>query len=129
MIVKNFSVETAQAAVFDKYGAFFAFSNNQFNEQKKEGVIYEGLASGMVAPVGADIFKELEKIQQEKIAFELANNSLKIIIWDSLANYECQITSNCDDAVEALEQYGINREMIAKEWPAYFQHCVENDYF
>jgi len=35
---------------FKAHGAFFAFSNEQFNEQKKDGVEYTHLFSGLIAP-------------------------------------------------------------------------------
>ena len=42
-----------------KYGAFFAFGNAQFDEQRKEGVKYASLGAGLICPV--DTYRELCK--------------------------------------------------------------------
>lgn len=60
--MKKFNTDDAQSKVFDKYGAFFAFSNEKFNEQKREGVTYASMGnSGLIAPkgTGKQIIKEL----------------------------------------------------------------------
>lgn len=71
----------------------------------------------------------LDSLSDEKTHWELANNSIKTIIWDSLANYECQIIGNYSDAIEALKVYGITEADIKTEWSAYYQTCIDNDYF
>jgi len=129
--MNNYSVTSAQTAIFDKYGTFFAFSAGQLNKGKKEGVKYESGPGGMVSPVGTvrKVYQELGELNDKKVKYELENNSIKDLIWDSLANYECQITGDWDDAVEALEEYGITADQVKAEYPAYFQHCCDNDYF
>ena len=77
------------SAIFEKYGIFFAFSNEQFNSQKKEGVTYVRGVGGMLIPKEnakdfVDAFsrysKDCETEYQEHvsmndyIAYELVNN-------------------------------------------------------
>ena len=38
------------SAIFDRYGIFFAFSTQQFNEQRKGGVTYARGTGGMLIP-------------------------------------------------------------------------------
>ena len=43
-------IEEAQTKAFEKAGAFFAFSDKQFEEQKKEGVRYSYMGAGLICP-------------------------------------------------------------------------------
>ena len=36
--------------ILEANGAFFAFSQSQFDEQKKEGVIYVSMGAGLICP-------------------------------------------------------------------------------
>ena len=45
-----FNYEKECNAMYDKYGAFFAFNDKQFEEQKKDGVIYIGSSFGLLVP-------------------------------------------------------------------------------
>jgi len=121
-----------QSEVFNRYGAFFAFSNKQFDEKKKEGVDYVSLGeSGLIAPKGAgnEIMEALEAIQEEAIKQDLKENTTKGVIHRELANYECQLTGNITDAVEALEPYGVTEKQVIAEWKEYYQMCIDNNYF
>ena len=51
--------------VISKHGAFWAFSNSQFDEQKREGVKYISLGAGLVCPI--DNAKILSKELDETI--------------------------------------------------------------
>ena len=120
-----------QTKLWDDNGAFFAFSQQQLDEKKKEGVVYVSLGSGLIVPKGnaTRVFEGLESIHTESIKQDISENGIKAIIHRELANYETQITGDISDTVEALEDYGITRAQVGKEYPAYFQHCVDNDYF
>ena len=117
--------------IFDKHGAFFAFSNAQYNEKAKENEKYTSLGAGLICPVSAiknlknDMDNAINKYEKQ----DLKENGKQKIIWRELANYECQISYDISDAVHALKSYGITEAEIKKEWPAYLQHCVDNDYF
>lgn len=112
-------------------GAFFAFNNDQFNEQANPLINYKSLGGGLYCPesnIGA-LALQLEDSHTFKINWELSNNTLKDIIWDQLANHEAQITGDIDDACDALKPYSITEDQVKKEWPAYCQNCINNDYF
>lgn len=124
--------EQAQTDLFNKMGAFFAFSQDQFDERKIEGVVYTSMMAGLVCPKNnADaLFQELDNIIQSGIASDIAANGLKKIIHRELANHEAQISMDIESTVHALSGYpGITRETIQAEWREFFQHCIDNDYF
>lgn len=124
-------VEDAQTDLFDEMGAFFAFSNEQFNEQKKEGVQYVNLKHGLICDkknVGA-LIDGLDNIQALGIKKDIAENGIKGIIHRELGNYECQISMCIDDALGALSGYGVTAEQVQAEYKEFFQICVDNDYF
>ena len=41
----------AQTELFNNTGAFFAFSDTQFDEKKKNGVKYAHLGAGLICPI------------------------------------------------------------------------------
>ncbi|MFX4240133.1 DUF7659 family protein [Aliarcobacter butzleri] len=105
-----------QTDAFKKHGAFFAFSASQFNENKIEGVKYADCGHGLICPkenVKA-LLKELDEINQNGIKQDIEENGIEKIIKRELGNYECYYTGEIDDAVEALEDYGITQEQILK---------------
>ncbi len=135
--MKETENEKEQRELFEKYGMFFAFSKKQFEEgvakykHLLKGGNWTDCGQGMYIPsCNFDIFDEeyttLIKTQKEK---ELAEKGKKQIIWDALSNYECQIVCSIEDAIEPLKSYGITEDEINKEYPAYFQMCIDNDYF
>lgn len=81
-------METKQdkiSQVLSQNGAFFAFSDKQFNEQKQEGIKYVSMGAGLICPKeNADkLNKELdiaikETKQAEKEAREARAKALKI---------------------------------------------------
>jgi len=129
--MKHFNIEKQQTAIFEKFGAFFAFGQKQFDERKKEGVTYVNAGAGLLAPKGTaeELCADLAALSKNKIQWELDNNSVKDIIFYSLGNYECQISSDYSDAVDAVKYYGITEAEVAAVWPEYWNHCVDNDYF
>lgn len=107
-------IEAAQTKLFNDTGAFFAFSNKQFDEGKKEGVKYASLGAGLICPADkAQILVDgLESIHKSGIAQDIAENGIDKIIARELANYEAFYTYEIDDTVDALEDYGITREQV-----------------
>ena len=120
-----------QTKLWNDNGAFFAFGDKQLDEQKQEGVSYVSLGMGLIAPKenASKIIEGLESIHMEGIQQDISDNGIKAIIHRELANHEAQITNDISDTVEALEFYGITREQVSEEYPSYFKHCVDNDYF
>ena len=117
--------------LWNENGAFFAFGQKQLDEKKQEGVVYVSMGLGLIVPKGnaARVFEGLESIHTEGIKQDILENGITAIIHRELANYEAQIIGDISDTVEALEDYGITRAQVATEYPAYFQHCIDNDYF
>ena len=127
----HFNIEIKINDLLIANGAFFAFTEQQYNDEALPGVEYKRLYAGMLCPSDnvKTVMNGLDGLSDEKIHWELANNSIKTIIWDSLTNYECQITGDYSDAIEALKVYGISESDIKTEWPAFYQNCIDKDYF
>lgn len=102
------------SAVLEKHGAYFAFSKKQFEEKQVEGVKYVTDGSGMVCPKENynQLIKEMNEIYEEGVKQDIAENGLTAIVKRELANYECYYTNDIEDAVDALESYGITHEQV-----------------
>lgn len=113
-------MEEAQTKAFEKAGAFFAYSNKQFDEQKKQGVRYVSVGLGLICPKDtvAALINELAAIAKQGIKDDLAENGKEGVIKRELANYECFYTGDPSGAVEALEGYGISEEEIMEVFNA-----------
>jgi hypothetical protein len=108
-----------QTALFKTHGAFFAFSNSQFDEQKTEGVTYCQITSGLIAPKehAKAVVDGLAEINRQGIEQDIKENGESSIIRRELANYECTYTYNLDDCIDALDDYAtITVEMIQAEF-------------
>ena len=105
-----------QTAAFDKAGSFFAFGIEQFQEQKKEGVRYMQIGSGMLCPVenAKVLLEELRAIYKESIAQDIKENGLNAIIRRELNNHEAYYTRDIEDTLDALADYPITAEDIQK---------------
>lgn len=124
--------DNAISELLEKHSAFFAFSSAQFEEKENKEYKYCNMGAGLVAPkeFAKTIKDGLSKITEDYIKDRIETMGIKKIIWYELSNHECQITGEYDDVINKLEDYpGIDRETIAAEWPEYWQHCVDNDYF
>ena len=123
--------DAKQTKLWNENGAFFAFSKEQLDAEKKAGVSYVRIGAGLIAPKenASKILKGLESIIAEGIQQDISDNGIKAIIHRELANHEAQITNDISTTLEALEDYGITRAQVSEEYPAYFQHCIDNDYF
>lgn len=121
----------AQTELFNKVGAFFAFSNDQFDKAKKAGVQYVTLGAGMICPEKntKELIDGLKTINDKGIEKDIADNGIKAIIHRELGNYECQITMSYDEVIDVLEPYGISEQQIAEEWNEFWTKCVDNDWF
>ena len=108
--------EEEQTRIFKKYGVFFAFNNQQFAEQKVEGVTYVNGPSGMIIPKEHvdKVIEELNICHEKGIAQDIAENGKNRIIRRELDNYECYYTHDISDAVDALEPYGITEAQVLK---------------
>jgi len=107
-------VKDAQTAVLEKYGVFFAFSNEQFAEKKKDGIKYVSVGMGMIVPKEnvEMVLKALKKVTKDGIALDIEENGHEAIIKRELNNYECQYTGDIDIVVKALKDYGITYDQV-----------------
>jgi hypothetical protein len=124
------TIETLDAILADT-GSFFAFSKDQMNRAKVEGVKYSSLGGGLIVPTEnvTEFMTRFEAMTKATIEKDLKENGKKKIIWRELANYEAQIIGDISDTVSALEDYGITKEEIQHEFKAYMAHCIEHDLF
>lgn len=129
--MKHFNNEAEQTKILIANGAFFAFSSAQWEQANDKASKYKSLGGGMYCPENnvCELTKQLAENLVKKISWELENNTLKDIIWYELANHEAQITGDLMDTIEALTPYKISLENIKHEYKAYFQNCIDNDYF
>lgn len=108
--------EAGISEAMNKAGAFFAFSNSQFDEAKKEGVKYVSLGMGLICPKENvyTLLKEINEVHRKGIEQDIADNGLVGIIKRELNNYECYYTGNTKEAENALSDYPIKAEDIRK---------------
>ncbi|MGF1884098.1 DUF7659 family protein [Vibrio splendidus] len=107
-------IQDKQTQAFNEAGAFFAFSNQQFDDEKKEDVKYASLGMGLICPVdnAKKLMTRLDSIVQEGIAEDIKENGKTAIIRRELFNHECFYTNEICDCVEKLEDYGITYDEI-----------------
>lgn len=106
--------EQKQTALFDSLGAFFAFSNKQFEEKQKEGVKYISMGCGMITPEKnvKQLIDGLSNINKECIELDIAENGIDGIIRRELFNHECFYTGDIDSCIDKLQDYPISPEAI-----------------
>ena len=101
----TFNMQERMTEVFNKYGVFFAFSDEQFLRQRVEGVEYTTFGAGSVVPVkNYDAFmEEFNQLDDEHTKFNLENFTKEELILDELRNHECFYTWEIDEVVELME--------------------------
>lgn len=104
----------AQTKALNEAGAFFAFSKSQYDEQKKEGVIYVNGPAGMICPKEnlAKLMDTLENIYKLAIEQDIAENGLERIVIRELNNHEAYYTTHLESTIEALTDYPVTPEDI-----------------
>lgn len=116
MTAKEHTEKRIEQMLNDK-GAFFAFSQSQFDEQKKEGVTYVRLGLGLLCPKenSVNIIDEVEEIYAQGRKADIEENGLEAIIIRELSNYEAWYTHDPTEAIEALSCYeGISSDLVQK---------------
>jgi hypothetical protein len=105
-----------QTQALRKAGAFFAFSNSQFDEQKKDGVQYVSGVAGLICPKDTikNLMTELDNIYTEAIKQDIAENGLENIIKRELNNHEASYTGSTEDTERALADYPVTADDINK---------------
>jgi hypothetical protein len=107
VMAEGLKKDDRQTILFNETGSFFAFSNKQLDEKKKEGVVYTNLGAGLICPKGKGdfVFEMLEKIEKEEISNRVKNGSLEGIIEQAFYNYETGYTYDETDARDSLAGY------------------------
>jgi hypothetical protein len=105
----NKVVEKKVSELFKELGAFFCFSESQFNENKVDGQVYVDSLGGLLIPEQnvVSLHERLGKIYEDGRKDELAKKGKAHIIREQLYNHECFYTYDITDVVEYLEAYGI----------------------
>lgn len=100
--------------LLDSIGAFFAFSDNQFEEAKKTGVTYCSVGNGLLTPIGSEkkLVSEMSAIYAESRKLDLELNGKESIIRRELFNYESFYIGDIEDAVDALKVYEITEDEV-----------------
>ena len=119
--------QEAQTELFNKYGVFFAFSDKQFDEAKKEGVKYSSMGAGMICPTEhcKAVWEGLSAISKEGREQDLKENGKEAIILRELYNYECYYSGDIEDAVEALEAYEFPYTDIIEVYRSNYAEAME----
>lgn len=107
-------ISEKQTAVFNETGAFFAFSDKQFLENKKDGIKYVHMGGGLICPEekAGELVTGLDNVYKAGIKQDLEENGRGGVIKRELANHEAYYTGDIDSTVEVLTPYGITREEI-----------------
>lgn len=97
-----------------KYNGFFAFSEKQFEEAKKENVKYVCRGAGLYHEAGKseEFDEDYKLIIKEAIEQDLKENGKEAIIERELENYECYYTNDISNAVIHLKDYDITYDEI-----------------
>ena len=100
--------------LFTKYNAFFAFSEKQFEEAKKENIKYVSRNRGLYheADKSKEFDEEYKLIIKEAIEQDLEENGKEAIIERELKNYECYYANDINDVVTILKDYNITHDEI-----------------
>tara|TARA_R110001592_G_scaffold297950_1_gene568492 strand:- start:151 stop:498 length:348 start_codon:yes stop_codon:yes gene_type:complete len=100
-------MEAKQNELFQRTGTFFAFSQKQFEEGRKDNVKYVDMGQGMITekPFVEEVINELDKIHKEAMIQDIKENGIQGVIQRELENYETYYTNDLEPAMEALESY------------------------
>lgn len=106
--------EDLTTELLDKTGAFFAFSQEQFDRAKTEGVEYVNMGAGLICPKGQTEFfdEQFKTIVENGIKQDIAENGIEAIIERELCNHEAYYVGEIEDTVDKLEGYGVSREQV-----------------
>ena len=120
-------VTDKQTELFEEYGVFFAFSDEQLERQGKLDTEYVTFGGGMVMPKNENknVYKEflakLKNITKEGIAQDIKENGKKKIIWRELSNHEASYTGSAKQTIDALEGYDFTDDEIRAEFRLYLE--------
>jgi hypothetical protein len=130
-------MQDAQTKAFEENKAFFAFGQDQFNEQKIDGIEYVSMGAGLICPKenAKRLDNQLKDAYQSAIDMDVKENGAAAIIEREYFNCECQISMNNDECVSAIyghkEKYPnlFTDELIKNVCKDAFNKAVLNDWF
>ena len=107
--------------LFKMLGIFFAFSTEQFNSQKQEGVKYVSAGAGMIIPVAnvEEFSKQFDKLNEDTREQYDMNITMDEYILFELYNHEAMDTGDLEYSFEAITQ----------EYPECTMEDVERVYY
>lgn len=107
-------IEVKISALLEHSGAFYSFSQKQFEESRISGVEYSYLAGGLICPTAKakSLVTRINQITHEGIRQDIEINGIDKIIERELRNYECFYVGDTADCVDALKIYGISKDEI-----------------
>ena len=119
-------IHDEQTELFKQYGAFFAFSDKQFDERAEPGVDYVSVGAGLLCPqdVVKELLAKLDDLIRTAIEKHKKDFSKERIIRYELANHEYAITGSIEETQCALDGYGFTADEILKvassvDWDEY----------
>ena len=123
--------------VLETNGAFYAFSNSQFEEKKQDGVKYVNLQGGLICPKenANNLIKSFDEIYTNAIKEQVQEFGAKRIISYEYFNHETQISGDIEQIKAVLSQYvslfpnQFTEELINTTCNECFQYAIENDCF
>ena len=109
-------IDEGISKALEKYGAFWAFGSKQFEEQKKEGVIYVNMGAGLLCPKEnyKKLDKEIAEVVKTGTEMDKQQNGKYKIIRRELFNHECGYTGDFEDAMAILKEYGITKKEVGE---------------
>ena len=127
-----------QTELFNRLGAFFAFSTKQFEEAHDPKVKkYVNCGAGLICPKHhvEELLTELEAIHSAGIKQDIEENGPAAILEREYFNYETQLTCNTEPVKDALsdyfEQYPelFTPELIELTFKRCFKLAQKNNWF
>jgi len=108
-------MEDSQTALFKKTGTFFAFSQKQFEEQRKDNIKYVNMGQGMLTekPYVKEVIEGLDNIYKESIEQDIKENGKENIILRELHNHEAFYVGEIEDTIHKLEDYPFTEDDIS----------------
>lgn len=99
--------QEATTQALNKNGGIFAFSTQQFDEQKQEGKIYVSMGAGLYCPKenAETLFNEIEQAHKNGILQDVAENGAEKIIEREYFNYEMHISWDATSFKDNMKQY------------------------
>ena len=119
-----------QTRIIKNNGAFFAFNDQQFKEQKKQNIIYVNMGVGLICPKNnaKTLKKELDDLNKKAIKKQMETQSIKDIVFKNCFNYELQYSFNgFEQLKEILQDYPIKETELSLYYNQFIDHCVNND--